>query len=121
MGAALEIPADLLLKAFNASYSASRGALLEAWKAFRMRRAWFIKDFCKPGSEWTGPSQGQLNPVQEIQAEILAVQHGFSTHEQSTARLNGGNWNHNVETLAQETKALAKAQEVQTNGNTNGN
>lgn len=48
VGAALEIPADLLLKAFNASYSASRGALLEAWKAFRMRRMWFAKDFCKP-------------------------------------------------------------------------
>lgn len=140
VGAALEIPADLLLKAFDSSYSASRGALLEAWKGFRMRRAWFIKDFCKPvyenwlaeavalgrisapgffidpairkaysGSEWTGPSQGQLNPVQEIQAEILAVEHGFSTHEQSTARLNGGNWNNNIETLANETRKLAAA------------
>ena len=38
VGAALEIPADLLLKAFNASYSASRAALLEAWKAFKMWR-----------------------------------------------------------------------------------
>lgn len=47
-GAALEIPADLLLKAFNASYSASRAALLEAWKAFKMRREWFVSDFCKP-------------------------------------------------------------------------
>lgn len=152
VGAALEIPADLLLKAFNASYSASRGALLEAWKAFRMRRAWFVKDFCKPiyenwlaeavalgrinapgffadpairkawsGSEWTGPSQGQLNPVQEIQAEVLAVQHGFSTHEQSTARLNGGNWNHNVEVLANESAALVNAQGGANNGTTNSN
>lgn len=48
IGAALEIPADLLLKAFNASYSASRGALLEAWKAFRMRRTWLTNDFCRP-------------------------------------------------------------------------
>ena len=48
IGAALEVPADLLLKAFNASYSASRGALLEAWKAFRMRRAWLTNDFCRP-------------------------------------------------------------------------
>lgn len=147
VGAALEIPADLLVKAFNASYSASRGALLEAWKAFRMRRAWFIKDFCKPvyeqwlaeavalgriqapgffvdpairkawsGSEWTGPSQGQLNPVQEIQAEVLAVEHGFSTHEQSTARLNGGNWANNVAALRNERQAL---NEVTTEGNSN--
>ena len=48
VGAALEIPADLLLKAFNSSYSASRAALLEAWKAFRMRRKWFVDDFCTP-------------------------------------------------------------------------
>ncbi|MFQ9465310.1 MAG: phage portal protein [Gallintestinimicrobium sp.] len=34
MGAALEIPHDILMKEFNSSYSASRGALLEAWKAF---------------------------------------------------------------------------------------
>jgi lambda family phage portal protein len=48
IGAALEIPADLLLKKFNASYSASRAALLEAWKGFRMRRNWLTDDFCKP-------------------------------------------------------------------------
>lgn len=48
VGAALEVPCDLLLKAFNASYSASRGALLEAWKAFRMRRTWLTNDFCRP-------------------------------------------------------------------------
>lgn len=48
IGAALEIPADLLLKSFNSSYSASRGALLEAWKAFRMRRTWLTNDFCRP-------------------------------------------------------------------------
>lgn len=48
IGSALEIPADLLTKAFNASYSASRAAMLEAWKAFRMRRGWFANDFCQP-------------------------------------------------------------------------
>lgn len=140
VGAALEIPADLLLKAFTKSYSASRGALLEAWKAFRMRRVWFVNDFCKPvyetwlaeavalgrinapgffsdplirkaysGSEWTGPSQGQLDPVKEITAEILSCQHGFSTHAQSTAKLNGGNWLNNVQTLVKENIQLAKA------------
>lgn len=48
VGAALEIPADLLIMSFNSSYSASRAALLEAWKAFRMRREWLVKDFCRP-------------------------------------------------------------------------
>lgn len=48
IGAALEIPYELLTKSFTASYSASRAALLEAWKAFRMRRSWFANDFCQP-------------------------------------------------------------------------
>jgi len=53
IGAALEIPADLLLKDFNKSYSASRAALLEGWKTFRMKRDWFANDFCQPiYEEW---------------------------------------------------------------------
>lgn len=48
VGAALELPYDVLIKEFNSSYSASRGALLEAWEAFKMRRKWFVDDFCQP-------------------------------------------------------------------------
>lgn len=48
IGAGLEIPYDVLIKEFNASYSASRGALMEAWEAFKMRRHWFVADFCQP-------------------------------------------------------------------------
>lgn len=51
VGAALEIPADMLSMSFNASYSASRAALLEAWKGFRMRRKWLTQDFCRPTYE----------------------------------------------------------------------
>jgi len=140
VGAALEIPADLLLKAFNASYSASRAALLEAWKAFKMRREWFTSDFCRPiyeiwmseavakgrisapgfftdpiiraawlGSEWIGPSQGQLDPVKEITAEILAIGEGITTREQATIKLNGGHWDSNIEELARENQRLAEA------------
>lgn len=47
-GAALEIPVELLTKSFTASYSASRAALLESWKMFRMRRQWLVNDFCQP-------------------------------------------------------------------------
>ena len=137
IGSALEIPADLLLKKFNASYSASRAALLEAWKSFKMRREWLADDMCRPvyavwmseaiargriyapgffenpairaaylGSEWLGPSQGQLDPVKEITAEILACSEGFSTHAQSTIKLNGGQWDANVEQLLRENEKL---------------
>ncbi|MBQ7564607.1 MAG: phage portal protein [Lachnospiraceae bacterium] len=137
IGAALEIPREILLKQFNASYSASRGALLEAWKSFKMYRTWFINDFCNPvyeiwlseavaagridapgfltdpeiheawlSCEWIGPSQGQLDPVQEINAEIMACANGFSTHEDSALRLNGSDFTSNIEQLKRETELL---------------
>lgn len=53
IGAALEIPYELLVKHFTSSYSASRGALEEAWKMFRMYRTWLANDFCQPVyEEW---------------------------------------------------------------------
>lgn len=53
IGAALEIPYELLVKHFTASYSAARAALLEAWKMFRMRRDWLVCSFCQPVyEEW---------------------------------------------------------------------
>ncbi len=47
-GAALEIPKEVLLKQFNASYSASKGALEEMREMIKMRRSWFVADFCRP-------------------------------------------------------------------------
>ena len=141
VGAALEIPADLLLKKFNSSYSASRAALLEAWKAFRMRRSWLVSDFCRPvwelfvseavaigrleapgfftdpvrraaylRCEWIGPSQGQLDPTKEINAELTAVSAGITTREAAAERINGSDWDDNVRRLARENEALASAQ-----------
>lgn len=53
IGAALEIPQELLQKSFLSSYSASRAALLEAWKMFRAKRKWVAKEFCQPiYEEW---------------------------------------------------------------------
>lgn len=48
IGAALGIPAEVLTKSFNSSYSASRAALLQFNEEVKMRRNWFIRDFCKP-------------------------------------------------------------------------
>lgn len=48
IGAAVEVPSDMLLKAYNSSYSAARAAILDAWKMFRMRREWLADDLCRP-------------------------------------------------------------------------
>lgn len=48
MGAAIGIPAEVLLSRFQGSYSAARGALLQASSVFKTRRKWFARDFCQP-------------------------------------------------------------------------
>jgi len=123
IGTALELPYEILLKHFTSSYSASRAALLEAWKMFKMRRTFLANDFCQPiyeewlteaillgriqapgfldnplvrkaycGAEWNGPTQGQLDPLKEVQAAMLRVENGFSTRARETVELTGGNY-----------------------------
>ena len=123
IGSALGIPAEVLFLNFESSYSASRGALLEAWKLFKYWREWWITNFCQPiyeewlceavlrgrvqapgffedpmikyaysWADWTGPSQGQLDPVKEVKAAVLRVENGFSTRQKETAELTGGDW-----------------------------
>lgn len=120
LGSALELPREVFLKSFDASYSASRGALLEAWKAFFMRRNWFVRAFCQPIYEeflaeavalgrlnlpgffedqrkkllwssaiWTGPTQGQLDPLKEANAAAVRVAQGFSTRTKEASDLSG--------------------------------
>ncbi|KGE20647.1 phage portal protein [Paenibacillus wynnii] len=135
VGASLEIPYELLLKHFTSSYSASRAALLEAWKMFRMRRAWMSADFCQPiyeewfaeavikgridapgifddpllfkaytKAEWNGPSQGQLDPVKEVNAAVTRIDNGLSTRQREAAELTGTEYESNVRQLVYEQK-----------------
>lgn len=48
IGVALNVPFEVLMKHFNASYSASRAALLDAWRTFRKWRAWLASKLCQP-------------------------------------------------------------------------
>lgn len=48
IGVALEIPFEILVKHFTASYSAARGALIEAWRTFMARREFLATTFCDP-------------------------------------------------------------------------
>lgn len=52
VGVALELPFEFLVKHFTASYSASRAAILEAWRSVMSRRTWLVADFCQPCREW---------------------------------------------------------------------
>jgi lambda family phage portal protein len=48
IGVGLEIPFEILIKHFTASYSAAQAALLEAWKFFKSRREWLNDYFNTP-------------------------------------------------------------------------
>lgn len=143
-GAGLEIPYDVLLKEFDSSYSASRGALLEAWEAFKVRRQ-VIKDFDQTiyelflteavargrvkapgffdsplihaawcGATWIGPSQGSLDPLKEANAAVVHLQNGIKTHEEVTREVSGGDWEANVEQLRLENQMLGAAAQAVT-------
>ena len=147
VGAALEIPYEILIKQFTASYSASRAALLEAWKMFKMRRAWFVSDFCQPiyeeviieaiakgrldapgfwgapeirkaylKAEWYGPTQGQIDPLKEVNAAVTRVENGFSTRARETSELTGGDFEMNVRQRAHE-EFLMEDAGLKTSGN----
>lgn len=46
-------------------------------------------------AEWYGPAQGQLNPVQEVNAAVNKIRAGISTIERETRELNGGDFETN--------------------------
>lgn len=127
IGAALEIPPEVLFKQFTTSYSAARGALNEFWRTCGMMREWFADDFCRPIYEewfaeavargrirapgyfndparrraymectWNGPARTNLNPVQEVDAAIKRVGAGFSTAQEETAQMTGGDYSINI-------------------------
>lgn len=52
IGVALELPHELLIKHFTASYSASRAALEMAYHSFRRERNWLVRAFLAPVYEW---------------------------------------------------------------------
>lgn len=53
VGMGLNIPVEVLTKHFQSSYSAARAALLDAWRAFSIRRAWLAAKLCQPVyEEW---------------------------------------------------------------------
>ncbi|WP_064605400.1 phage portal protein [Streptobacillus moniliformis] len=137
IGSSIGVPYELLIMHFTSSYSASRAALLEAWKTFRKRREWLSRKFCQvvyeewlrhaflinrldlpkyeedylikkaySNATWNGPSQGQIDPLKEVNAAIKRIDNGLSTRSRETAELNGGDFEQNVRILAKEQKIL---------------
>lgn len=108
VGAATEIPFEVLLQHFSASYSASRAALIEAWRYFLVRRAQLAMQDCQPTYElffdecvasgmysapgygnpllraawtrasWVGPARGEIDELRHAQASTERMKNGTS-------------------------------------------
>ena len=90
--------------------------LSEAIALGRINAPGFFNDRAKReawlGTQWIGPSQGQLDPTKEISAEIQACQNGFSTYADSALRINGSDFDSNVDTLIKESARLKEVEKV---------
>ncbi|HYX31481.1 MAG TPA: hypothetical protein VE954_00115 [Oligoflexus sp.] len=106
---AIGLPYEVLVQHFQSSYSASRAALLEAWKFFKLRRAWLVRTFCQPiyewiieeavalgmleapgfddlfkrqiylSTEWIGPSMQSIDPLKVVKADEVRLSSGVAS------------------------------------------
>ncbi len=53
-------------------------------------------------AKWTGDSMGFLRPVEEITASKMKIENGFSTHQEETTMINGGDFQKNIARLKKE-------------------
>ncbi len=109
VGIAIGLPFEVLVQHFQSSYSASRAALLEAWKLYKLRRTWFVREFTQkvyewiideaimrgmlqvPGfddpfkrqiylsAEWIGPCMQSIDPLKDAKAEEVRLSIGVQS------------------------------------------
>ena len=119
----------------DTNYAGFRSAMLDAWRVFSHRRAWLGESYGRrvrnmlleeawlrgdlPGigedfyermdlwtaCEWIGPPKGNIEPVKEIQADILAVKNNLKTRARAISE-QGGEWRAVFEQLEEEKSEL---------------
>lgn len=122
MGAALELPVDELLLRYQASYSAARAAMLQAWRFYTLRRQGRVQQFCSPMRElwfdeavargkipvsnyadpqrraaylrciWIGPARGSMDERAEAEAAAKRIDTGLSNETMECAAMMGEAW-----------------------------
>lgn len=122
LGAALEIPAEVLLMHFSTSYTAARAAFNQLWKFIKQRRHHLTVQFCQPAYElvidemvargmvelpgysdpakrrayvralWIGEPLGSLNEQIDARAATERIANGTSNEHLETMALHGEDW-----------------------------
>ncbi|EKE70886.1 phage portal protein [Oceanibaculum indicum] len=101
IGVGLGIPFEVLMKSFNSSYTASKGALEVAWQMFRSRRAWLVRGFCHPCYEAA---------ITEAVASGLLIAPGYFDHPLIRAAYLGAQWIGPSQPILDEVKAATAAE-----------
>lgn len=122
IGAALEMPAEVLLMHFSTSYTAARAAFNQLWKFIKQRRHHMTVQFCQPTYElvidemvargmvdlpgysdpakrraytrslWIGEPLGSLNEQIDARAATERIANGTSNEHLETMALHGEDW-----------------------------
>ena len=139
IGAALEIPADELMLHYQASYSAARAAMLQAWRLYTERRQWLASKLCQPvyelwfdeavargrieapgyadpakraawtRSRWIGPARGAIDEEKAVKAAAARVDLGISSREDEAIELRGADFDTVHERLVRENRKRQEA------------
>jgi lambda family phage portal protein len=84
IGMGLEIPYEVLIRHYTASYTAARAAMIDAWRFYMSRREWLIESFCQPTYEtW----------MAEAVAKGRVHAPGFFDRPELRAAYLGSRWN----------------------------
>lgn len=132
IGAALELPLDELMLHYQASYSAARAAMLQAWRFYTTRRWTLVQQFCQPiynllldeavasgrlqlpgyadpvrrmayqSALWIGPARGAMDEEKEARAAKHRIEAGISNETIETAAQTGEDWRAVASTRARE-------------------
>lgn len=122
IGAALEMPSEVLLMHFSTSYTAARAAFNQLWKFIKQRRHHLTVQFCQPAYElvidemvargrislpgyqdpakrraytrslWIGEPLGSLNEQVDARAATERIANGTSNEHIETMALHGEDW-----------------------------
>lgn len=130
----VNIPYPVLFKDFEGmNYASYRSAMLEAWRVFRSRRKWLGEKLCQPVwsmlmeeaylrnrlkvkafyrnmfdytcCEWIGPPKGQIEPIKEVSADVLAIKHGLKSREETMLE-QGREFNRTMAQIQKEQKTI---------------
>jgi len=134
IGGSLSLPIEFIQLYFSASYSASRAAMLQAWKTILYHRRMLVDQFCQPVYEqfvdslvargklninnyntpeikhaltkakWLGAAKGAIDEENEIAAAKERITLGISTLQIEAEELVGADWLEILEQRALEEK-----------------